>query len=146
MRLTNNQIAAFAIFVMLLSAAGNLMAYSKMNINIAGASTTTMGYVKLCINRPPEMSMSCGSQAVVSHQYYCDVDAADSDNNIISGIQSLLFSDNTALFDINPTTGVIQFTPVSANVNNYTITLMVNDNSTCSNSLDSATLNLSVIR
>lgn len=143
MRLTNNQIAFIAIMFTIVSLVCNIMIYQRASTVITGRSTAT-GQLSICLNRAPVLSISCGSEAIVGHQYSCGIDASDQDNTITAGSQTLTFSDDTDLFDINPTTGIIQFTPTSSQVENYTITITVEDNSTCANSVDSGTLSLSV--
>jgi parallel beta-helix repeat protein len=47
----------------------------------------------------------------------------------------LTFSDNTTLFDINPVTGIIQFTPTNGDVGNYFINVTVTDDDMGSSSI-----------
>lgn len=143
MRLTNNQIAFLAILFTIISLVCNSIIYQRASIAVTGKSTATAD-LKICLNRPPVLTLGCSSQATIGSQYSCDVDASDEDNTIISGSQTLAFSDNVILFDINPLSGMIQFTPNSSQAGNYTITIMVEDNSTCANSIDSDLLNLTV--
>lgn len=140
MKLTNNQIALIAILFMTISLVCNFMIYQRAS-TITGRSTAT-GEVSLCLNHPPVLSMDCSSEAFIGVEYSCDVNASDYDNTITEGIQSFTFRDNTTLFDINPATGLIQFTPTAAQAGNHIINITVEDNSTCANSMDSDILNL----
>jgi len=47
----------------------------------------------------------------------------------------LTFSDNTTLFDINPVTGIIQFTPTNDNVGNHSVNVTVTDDDMGSRSI-----------
>jgi hypothetical protein len=51
----------------------------------------------------------------------------------------LTFSDNTTLFDINPVTGIIQFTPTNADVGKHSVTVTVTDDDD-----DNATVSLNI--
>ncbi len=143
MRLTNNQIALVAILFMVSSLVFNTMLYQRAAIMVTGKSTVD-AHVSICINRPPVLSLNCLGYAKVDFEYSCDVDATDEDNNIIPGIQNLTFSDDTSLFDINSSTGMINFTPNSSQAGVYAITITAEDNSTCANSVDSDTFTLTV--
>lgn len=134
--------ALLAILFMIVSIVGNAIIYQRANVDITGKSTAT-AQLSICLNRPPVLAIDC-DDAGIGFQYSCDIDASDYDNTVTSGIQTLTFSDNSTLFDINPSTGLIQFTPNSSQGGNYTIIITVQDNSTCANSLDSDILNLTV--
>jgi hypothetical protein len=60
-------------------------------------------------------------QAAESIPFYKVITAFDADND------TLYFSDNTSLFNINSTTGVISFTPTLAQMGNYSINISVTD-------------------
>jgi len=141
MRITNNQMALLAIVFTLLSVIGNVIIYDRANVT---GIATTSATLSICINRPPVLALSCDTDATVNVQYTCDVDASDQDNVITTGIQELTFSDDTDLFNINPSTGIIQFTPNSSQNGATTITITVEDNSTCANKVDSEVYNLTV--
>jgi len=47
----------------------------------------------------------------------------------------LTFSDNTTLFDINPVTGIIQFTPTNVDVGNHSVNVTVTDDDLGSSSI-----------
>ncbi|MEW5937316.1 MAG: PKD domain-containing protein, partial [Candidatus Thermoplasmatota archaeon] len=49
---------------------------------------------------------------------------------------TLMFSDNTTLFDINPVTGIIQFTPTNSDVGIHFVKVMVTDDDGGSNSIN----------
>lgn len=59
--------------------------------------------------------------AVESQLFLLDVDATDEEND------PLTFADNTTLFDIDPVTGLINFTPLLAEIGNYTVNISVTD-------------------
>ncbi|MBC8444370.1 hypothetical protein H8D83_02170 [Candidatus Woesearchaeota archaeon] len=98
-----------------------------------------VGNVSVCINTPPTIDLSgCGASVEVGSVYSCDT-GSDSDGD------SLVFSDNTGLFDINESNGEINFTAVSGDVGEYGINISVYDDSGCSNNFSSGILSLSVV-
>lgn len=77
------------------------------------------------VNRPPMLSF-IGPKIVVlnatqNQYYYYKVDASDPDGD------ALTYGANTTLFDINPYTGEISYTPKNADVGNYSINISVSD-------------------
>lgn len=59
--------------------------------------------------------------------FYYDVNATDEDLNIPGTTEILYFIDNTTLFDIDPSTGIISFTPNNTDVGIHWINVSVND-------------------
>ncbi len=53
--------------------------------------------------------------------FYYDVNATDDEND------SLIYSDNSTIFNITNSTGIINFTPASSQINNYSINISVSD-------------------
>ncbi|RLE42538.1 hypothetical protein DRJ48_03345 [Candidatus Woesearchaeota archaeon] len=71
-------------------------------------------------NRPPQITTELENETAWEDlEYYIDIDAIDRDNDPI------VFSDNSTLFDINPVTGVINFTP-TANQSNQSYLIRIN--------------------
>jgi len=144
MRFTNNQFALLATLFIIISISCNSLIFNLPSMSIITGEFAATGNVNLCVNHAPVIDMTCGTSATVGTPYTCDVDATDYDNIVTAGIQSSTFSDGTSIFNINSATGVIQFTPVVGNVGAHTITIGVQDNSSCTNSDDSAILSLTV--
>lgn len=67
------------------------------------------------------------------------VNASDPNPN-----QTLTYSDNTPLFDVNSQTGLINYTAQEEDIGTYQITITVDDNSGCINSQDSTSFFLTV--
>ncbi len=89
-----------------------------------GTEADTAGF-KLTIkdtNARPAITAVPDTFAYEDSLYYYKVSAADTDT-----MDNLVFSDNTALFDISPDSGIISFTPVNNNVGQHNITIYVND-------------------
>lgn len=142
MKLNNTKIALVALLFMM----GFLVSdsiFNQQTTSITGM-TTASGTLKICVNAPPVLAMSCGAKAYTGTYYTCDIDASDLDDSHSGVTQTLTFTDDTNLFDINPSTGVISFTPTTDQIGNHSIIIMVQDNSTCSNSVDSETLNITI--
>lgn len=74
------------------------------------------------VNDPPTLS-PITSQVLTEDVYFSLTILAE---DVDSG-EFLIFSDNTSLFDINPLTGVIAFTPVNADAGSYTVNISVAD-------------------
>ncbi|RMF55636.1 hypothetical protein D6745_01415 [Candidatus Woesearchaeota archaeon] len=136
-RISNNRIALIAIIIMFISLLTNWMIIytTKQQIPVGAV---TKGKVSICINEPPELSVPCNNKGYVGCRYYCDADATDQFST------EFYFNDDTDLFDINETTGIIDFTPVENESGNYSINISVSEPANCSNNESSQILNLSI--
>lgn len=95
-----------------------------------------VGNVSVCVNTPPTIDLSgCGASVEVGSVYSCDA-GSDSDED------SLVFSDNTTLFDINTSTGAISFTPNGSDIGSHDINITAEDDSGCLNNKSSDVLSL----
>jgi len=56
-----------------------------------------------------------------------DVNATDPDNDFIPGTDTLTYYDNSTIFNINPSTGVISFTPTSDHIGYHPVNISVDD-------------------
>jgi hypothetical protein len=86
-------------------------------------STTFLINVSYYNFDPTLDAISSPQIAKIDQEYYYLVNASDGNN----GIETLTYSDNTTLFDINSATGVINFTPELADRDNYTVNISVCD-------------------
>ncbi len=83
--------------------------------------TRTFRLTVINVNRPPVLS-PIGNRSIGENTYfYFDVNATDPDGD------ELRFSDDTPLFDINPYTGIISFTPKLWQVGIYRVNITVSD-------------------
>jgi len=103
-------------------------------------AVTGTGQIKLCINARPDFTLplSCASSVAVNEQFSCDVDATDQDNDAIT------FSDNTTLFAIESQTGIIRFTPTSAELGQQNFLITIDDGSPCDNNQRSVVVSVEV--
>ena len=85
------------------------------------ASDSTSFGLNVRINHPPVVSPVPDLEIRVGEQFTYQVEAYDPDAD------SLSYSDDTELFDIDPVTGLISFTPVEADTGRYFITVAVSD-------------------
>ena len=132
---TQSAILFLVLLILLIQLGINTNVLSLEHIT---SNVVTTGEIDICINHQPNLNLSaCDTEAEVNVQYSCTA-GSDQDN------QTLTFTDNTALFNINQTTGLIQFTPTSEQQATYAITITVADNSTCSNNQTSGILNITV--
>ncbi|MEK6845888.1 MAG: hypothetical protein AABY26_03960, partial [Nanoarchaeota archaeon] len=86
-----------------------LNAFNFTIIALTGSSVLT-GTTSLCFNYPPTISALSNTSADHNFRFIIQVNASDPRN------ESLLFSDNTTLFAIDNLTGLINFTPLLAQV------------------------------
>lgn len=85
-------------------------------------------------NSPPEIEFIFPKTALAGSNFTLTVNASDPDGD------NLTYSDDTELFDINATTGRIEFTPGSGQIGTYFINITVTDGI----ETDEAVLNLVV--
>ncbi len=98
--------------------------YTTFNLEIINNSVPTF-------NETPQ-NQTANEDSIFEMQ----INASDSDGDNIT------FADNTSIFDINTVTGLINFTPVQANVGNHSIEINITDDHGASNS---TTFNLEII-
>lgn len=89
-------------------------------ITITGRVVAT-GIVSVCYNHGPIITSIPNSTAYNKVNFSLKVNASDEDGNNIS------YYDNTPMFEINLTTGWINFIPNISQKGNYTIQILVND-------------------
>ncbi len=137
---SNNTLGIFAMTIVLASLAMNSYIIASVS-NAAGAVSSeeaSKGTIEMCINARPVISHSCSGVSYIGTTYTCDIDAVDENG------QNLTFYDNTGLFDIEPATGLIRFTPKKDDAGEHSINITARDNSSCSNNRHSIIFNLSV--
>lgn len=133
----------FAIIIVLFIISSLLSSYITYKSSrqvlqeLTGAGVTAD--VRLCVNKQPLILQNCSTTATSSIGYYCDIDALDPDNDTI------IFYDNTGLFDIDLMTGEIIFTPTSGDVGTHNIKITVSDGRDCSNSNATTSFNITIL-
>ncbi|UCE38370.1 MAG: TIGR03790 family protein [Thermoplasmata archaeon] len=97
-----------------------------VNISVAdelgGIDYQTVIFYVRNINDPPILNFIDDCQATQEVEFTKTVTASDVDYG-----DTLTFKDDTTLFDIDPNTGVISFTPTNSDVGVHTITISVED-------------------
>jgi parallel beta-helix repeat protein len=88
--------------------------------NISGSIIDT-SWVSSQINHPPVVATIGNKMAFVDTEFVLQINAIDRDENV------LRYTDNTEIFEIDPTTGLIRFTPLNTKKGNYAITISVSD-------------------
>ena len=135
--ISNNMIAVFAGIILLFSITANSY-IAESSASSVGSTINPNGNIMVCINREPVVNYSCSGNAYANTRYSCDIDAGgDIDQN-------LTFYDNTTLFEINRTNGIINFTPAAADVGIHHVNITATDNSTCSNNRNSTDFMLNI--
>jgi|GEM_PF-1757019 len=94
--------------------------------DLAGATATTrLSLTVVNVNDPPVLAAVQDQVAVEDRPYELFLNASDIDLAI--GLDNLTFSDDSPLFDIDPLTGRIGFTPGNDQVGRYTVKVKVTD-------------------
>ncbi|MBN1544619.1 hypothetical protein JW898_04105 [Candidatus Woesearchaeota archaeon] len=138
---TNNLFALIIILLAVSSAFSSYLAYhrsERIAQELTGELVTSEGKARICVNKQPTINQSCNTTAIVGAGYYCDVDATDPDNDTIT------FYDNTALFNIDPNTGEIIFTPDAGDSGTHSIIITASDGKGCSNSNATASFTITI--
>lgn len=94
----------------------------SFNITVSDGAAAVSANVSLEVrntNNPPEMEFIFPAAAAVGRNFTLQVNASDPDGD------KLVFSDDADLFDINATSGVIEFTPGSEQIGTYFINITV---------------------
>ncbi|MCK5560777.1 MAG: hypothetical protein KAJ51_09300, partial [Thermoplasmata archaeon] len=120
----------------------NWSGLSVVNVNVSDGIDATEGSFTVTINPlndAPVLTPLGIIEINESEDFNFTVTAFDIDS------ETLTFSDNTELFDIDPTTGVISFTATSADIGEHYITIKVNDNHPQTPKVDEEVLTLKVL-
>ncbi len=89
------------------------------------------------VNNPPYFDPPLENKtATEGISFYYDINASDQENDTLE-----FSNNNTGLFEIDPNTGVISFTPTNDDVGNHSINISVTDN----NSITSSVIVLSIL-
>jgi len=84
-------------------------------------SAASFKFILLDVNYPPSLIIDDEINSTEDMPFYYDVNATDPNNDVLT------FSENTTLFDIDPATGIISFTPTNDDVGVYSINFTVTD-------------------
>ena len=96
---------------------------SNIPTRVSGNAVSTVSF---CINAPPVIAVIPDMVATVGLPFYLHVIAVDPDND------SIVFGDTSNLFEINGTSGEIQFTPVAGQEGIQEVTVTATDACTSS--------------
>lgn len=130
MRLKKEAIAITGFILLILS----VIVQSRIE-QITGAAA---GGAKICVGYTPSLDPIGNLNATTEIAFEYDVN-----HTMTSG--SVNYADNTTLFSIDQSTGIISFTPQEANVGNHSITITAN-NSACSNLGDYEIISFEIIQ
>ena len=94
--------------------------------DVRGATDSTTFVLEVMdINNPPVLGPIGNRIAKINKTFSLKVNASDADSG-----DTLTFSDNTTLFDINSSTGLIEFMPNASQEGEYTVNISVTDDAT----------------
>lgn len=83
--------------------------------------TQAVNFEVIAVNDAPVLDFIGAKTAIVNTSFYLDVNATDEEGD------SLTFFENSTIFSINNTTGIINFTANSSMIGNYSINISVTD-------------------
>jgi hypothetical protein len=89
------------------------------------SSTTQLTITVMNVNDPPSIEAIAAQTATEDRPFQYQVNASDPD--LKWGLDNLTFTDDTDLFNIDPKTGAISFTPTGAQVGIKRVTITVKD-------------------
>ncbi|MFT4309592.1 MAG: hypothetical protein ACMXYL_03840 [Candidatus Woesearchaeota archaeon] len=128
MRLNNNILAVIIIVLLIGSLSMNLIIINQDIMTPSGKSIATLD---LCINlRPVPTFENCSTDLYVYQPFHCVVNTTD-----YAESQNHVFFDNSTLFTVGFTTGIISFTPQFEDIGNHSVLIFVDDMSGCENSM-----------
>jgi len=136
MRNLERKLAYILIILFLVNLAAVLFMVKQPSI-VVKAVSSNLGDVKFCINHPPSLQ-AIPDQTATEAGFAYQVNASDVEN------QTLSFYDNTSLFEINHSTGFINWS--NPPVGNFSFNIFVDDNSGCANSQNSTVLNVRITK
>ena len=126
MREVSNNVIAMLIVVFIMVFLLEVSVYVAKTTEVI--TTKAVGRVSFCIELDVELDPIGPQVAYVGEPYYYDVDYTGNDTNVV-------FLDNTDLFDINETTGVISFVPNESQVGKHMVLIWITG--TCGTEKDS---------
>lgn len=140
-RVSNNLLVILIIIFGTVMSINNLMIYREVEeLALKSITSLVVSDLSLCINSRPKLNETCDDATLgVGSQYLCDANASDADSN-----QNLTFFLDKALFEINSSTGIINFTANESHAGVNVINLSVADNSSCANNITSSLFTLTV--
>ena len=95
--------------------------YFTINDDYTTADSNNLTLNVTNVQDPPEIESIPDQQAYTYVLFSYQVNASDPDNDILT------YYDNTSLFNISSITGLINFTPITDDVGNYSINIIVSD-------------------
>src|SRR3989338_5267593 len=108
----------------------NFFGNETLNFTASDGTNTTRSNPVLLniinINGPPQFNAT-NQTLYVDIAFTYDLNATDPDNEIMAGFDTLTYYDNASVFDINPSTGAITFTPSQAQLGAHPINISVDD-------------------
>jgi len=104
---------------------GNHTILVTVNDTRGATDSTTFVLEVVDVNNPPVLGSIGNRIAKINYSFSLRVNASDPDSGDV-----LTFSDNTSLFDINSSTGLIEFIPDDSDEGNHSVNISVTDDAT----------------
>jgi hypothetical protein len=116
---TNIWIIVLVLLIVLVNIFNGVVMFS-----FVGKAISSTGTVGFCLNGKPRFSTIPNKEIAHNSLFITQINAYDPNND------TLIYSENSQLFDINNKTGIIEFTPNISQVGTHQVLLGVNDNVT----------------
>jgi hypothetical protein len=141
-KISNNVIAALIVIFMITQLYGTWLVF-EMTRPPTKVTSKAVASLVTCLNYPPELHPIGNLNATENITFIYDVNVTDLDG------PSVLFSDNSTLFNISDTTGLINFTHPDTlfddDVGLHVVMITVTDGSECQNNLDYEIINFTLL-
>ena len=109
------------ILVAVLSSLFTYVVFTSEGVGVTGGGTGTANLTVTRIGSSPILNLIGDQTATAGTLFSKTITATDADDD------TLTFSDNTTLFDIDSSTGIIEFTPSSGDVGTHYVKITVKD-------------------
>lgn len=119
-RINNNILAALAIILTIISLLNFIMAMGVLETRRMEAAAAATGNVMLCASFWPNLTFDDYHVILEDAMFIYDVNESENESLVN-------FSDTTPKFDIDPTTGIINFTPDDIDVGVWNVTIIATE-------------------
>ncbi len=119
-RISNNILAALAILLIITSLTNFIIAMNLIDVDRIEAAGASSGEVMLCASFRPNLTFYHYHVVLEETQFLYDI-------NVTADEDQVNFSDATSRFDIDPVTGLINFTPDDADVGVWNATIIATE-------------------
>ena len=118
--ISNNTLASLAIMLIIVSSMNLVIAFNIIQSRQTAAVAAAAGQVSLCSSFTPNITAATLHNLTEDVYYYYDVNLTEKESLAV-------YIDDTSMFDIDPNTGEISFTPTNADTGMHNVTILANE-------------------